>query len=84
MYVELDWDRRPASECLQGVSKTTLGQDRRMHAARDLADVVKDFDHAFADPGQLHLKIYEVGRRHRRRDLDLERERDESLLGSVM
>jgi hypothetical protein len=39
--LEVDRDRRPAGERLQRRGQTTLGQDRRVDAAGDLAQVVQ-------------------------------------------
>ena len=83
-HLQLDRDRRPAGERLQRGIEATLGEDSRMDAARNLAELVKDLDQASPDPRQSRPQVLELGRCHRRCATHLEPERDEPLLGPVM
>ena len=77
-------DRRAARERLERRPEAALGEDRRVDAERDLAQLVLHRRETLGDPRQLAVELGQLGRHGGLRGAELEPERDEPLLGAVV
>ena len=80
-HVEFDRDRGAAGECFQRRPQSAFGEDGRVNAACELAQIIESGVESGRDAVQLPG---EIGRRGRLRLAQLQRQRDQPLLGAVV
>ena len=82
--VDPDGDRGAAGKRPQRRTEAAVGQDRRVDAARDLAQLVQRAGHPGDGAVKLRGELGELRRHGRLCPAQLQRQRDEPLLGSVV
>jgi len=82
--LQLDRDRATAGQGPQGRPQAALGQDRRVDAAGELAQLLQRPIHAGGDPVQLGRQLLQPGRDRRLGGAELQGQRDQPLLGPVV
>jgi hypothetical protein len=83
-HIELDGNGAPARERLQRRAEASLGQDRRMDAARHFPQIVLDAGESLGDAGQIVVELAASGRGRHLHGSKREGERHEPLLGTVV
>ncbi len=83
-HIELDRDRGPAGQRPQRRPQPAVGQDRRVDAAGDLAQILDGPVEFARDPADLRPELGHPGRHRGLREAKLEAEGDEALLGPVV
>jgi hypothetical protein len=84
IQVEFDRHRGAPGECLQRWAEPGLRQDGRVDAVPDLPEFVQGGTQTISQPRQLALDLVRGPGRHRLDHLGLQRERDETLLNTVV
>jgi hypothetical protein len=84
VHLQLDREDRAAGECLERRPEAAFGQDGRVDAARQLAQLLKGAGQAVGDPGQLRPELGPLGRHGRLGGAEVQHQRDQPLLGAVV